>query len=164
MGCTIINQDGSVLLNELAPRPHNSGHFTMEACVVDQFENGLRAVLGLPLGDGALSCGAAVMVNVLGEESMEETLEPMRKVKTVRTVVVVAGFYFFEEWVNQSYYQCFGSNEFILGPRQTRHPPKPLPCSPWLLDKLLVATRTGHFSCSSFIPCFFFFSFFYLLH
>ena len=42
--------DGAVLLNEIAPRPHNSGHYTMDACHVDQFENHLRAVLDLPLG------------------------------------------------------------------------------------------------------------------
>ena len=41
--------DGSVVLNEIAPRPHNSGHYTMEACTTDQFEQHLRCVLGLPL-------------------------------------------------------------------------------------------------------------------
>ena len=41
--------DGRVLLNEIAPRPHNSGHYTIEACEIDQFEMHLRAVLGLPL-------------------------------------------------------------------------------------------------------------------
>ena len=41
--------DGSVLLNEIAPRPHNSGHYTMDACHTDQFEQHLRCVLGLPL-------------------------------------------------------------------------------------------------------------------
>ena len=42
--------DGSVVLNEIAPRPHNSGHYTMDACHTDQFEMHLRCVLGLPLG------------------------------------------------------------------------------------------------------------------
>ena len=41
--------DGSVLLNEIAPRPHNSGHYTMDACHTDQFEQHLRCILGLPL-------------------------------------------------------------------------------------------------------------------
>jgi phosphoribosylaminoimidazole carboxylase len=58
--------DGSVLLNEVAPRPHNSGHYTIEACATCQYENHLRAVLGWPLGDTSLSVGAAAMVNVLG--------------------------------------------------------------------------------------------------
>lgn len=58
--------DGTVLINELAPRPHNSGHFSIDACVTSQFENHVRAVLGLPLGDPALRSPAAVMVNLLG--------------------------------------------------------------------------------------------------
>jgi 5-(carboxyamino)imidazole ribonucleotide synthase len=58
--------DGRVLYNELAPRPHNSGHYTIEACHCSQFENHLRAVLGWPLGPTALRAPAAVMVNLLG--------------------------------------------------------------------------------------------------
>lgn len=58
--------DGDVLLNEIAPRVHNSGHFTIEACGCSQFENHLRAVLGWPLGDPSLVAPAAVMVNLLG--------------------------------------------------------------------------------------------------
>ncbi|MCU0499934.1 MAG: 5-(carboxyamino)imidazole ribonucleotide synthase, partial [Anaerolineae bacterium] len=58
--------DGRVLLNEIAPRPHNSGHYTIEACITSQFENHLRAVLGLPLGSTELRAPAAVMVNLLG--------------------------------------------------------------------------------------------------
>jgi len=61
--------DGHVLLNEIAPRPHNSGHYTIEACVTDQFEQHLRAVLGLPLGDPSMKVGAAIMVNSLGQAS-----------------------------------------------------------------------------------------------
>ncbi len=60
-------EDGSVLLNEVAPRPHNSGHYTIEACGVSQYEAHLRAVLGWPLGDTGLKVGAAVMLNILGE-------------------------------------------------------------------------------------------------
>jgi 5-(carboxyamino)imidazole ribonucleotide synthase len=55
-----------VLVNELAPRAHNSGHYGIEACTTSQFENHLRAVLGLPLGDPSLRVPAAAMVNVLG--------------------------------------------------------------------------------------------------
>ncbi len=59
--------DGRVLYNEMAPRPHNSGHYTIEACVTSQFENHLRAVLGWPLGPTDLRAPAAVMVNLLGQ-------------------------------------------------------------------------------------------------
>jgi len=58
--------DGRLLVNELAPRTHNSGHYSIEACTTSQFENHLRAVLGLPLGDPGLRVPAAAMVNVLG--------------------------------------------------------------------------------------------------
>jgi len=58
-----------VLLNEVAPRPHNTGHYTQDACAVSQFENHLRAVCGLPLGDTSMSVGAAAMINVLGAPS-----------------------------------------------------------------------------------------------
>jgi 5-(carboxyamino)imidazole ribonucleotide synthase len=58
--------DGSVLLNELAPRPHNSGHYTIEGCQTSQFANHLRAVVGVPLGPVGLVAPAAAMVNLLG--------------------------------------------------------------------------------------------------
>ena len=59
-------RDGRVLVNELAMRPHNSGHFSIEGSVTSQFEQHLRAVADLPLGDTAMTAPAAVMVNVLG--------------------------------------------------------------------------------------------------
>lgn len=58
-------RDGRVLLNEVAPRPHNSGHYTIEACVTSQFEQHLRTVLGLPPG-AVETLAAGVMVNLLG--------------------------------------------------------------------------------------------------
>lgn len=61
--------DGGVLYNEIAPRPHNSGHYTIEGCVTSQFENHIRAVLGWPLGSAKMVAPAAVMVNVLGRRS-----------------------------------------------------------------------------------------------
>lgn len=64
--------DGRVLLNEVAPRPHNSGHYTMDGAVTSQFENHVRAVLGWPLGDTSLNCGASIMLNILGEAEGEE--------------------------------------------------------------------------------------------
>jgi len=70
--------DDRVLLNETAPRPHNSGHYTIQGCVTSQFENHLRAVLGLPLGSTELVAPAAVMVNVLGRRDGASTLENLR--------------------------------------------------------------------------------------
>jgi len=61
-----LDKQGNVLLNEVAPRPHNSGHYTKEACVTCQFEQHVRAITGLPLGDTTL-LRPAVMLNLLGE-------------------------------------------------------------------------------------------------
>jgi 5-(carboxyamino)imidazole ribonucleotide synthase len=71
--------DGSVLLNEIAPRPHNSGHYSIEACVTSQFENHLRAVVGWPLGDTSLRVPAAVMVNLLGTRNGEVDPQGIRE-------------------------------------------------------------------------------------
>jgi 5-(carboxyamino)imidazole ribonucleotide synthase len=60
-----LTQGDQLLINELAPRPHNSGHFTFDACVTSQFEQQLRAVCGLPLGSTRMLCPAA-MANLLG--------------------------------------------------------------------------------------------------
>jgi 5-(carboxyamino)imidazole ribonucleotide synthase len=62
-------EDGQILYNEIAPRPHNSGHYTIEGCITSQFENHIRAVLGWPLGDTNLVTPAAVMVNILGRRN-----------------------------------------------------------------------------------------------
>jgi 5-(carboxyamino)imidazole ribonucleotide synthase len=59
--------NGDVLINEVVPRPHSAGHYTIEACVTSQFENHIRAVLGLPLGSTEMRFPAAVTVNLLGE-------------------------------------------------------------------------------------------------
>jgi 5-(carboxyamino)imidazole ribonucleotide synthase len=61
-----LDAGGRVGVNEIAPRPHNSGHYTIDACVCSQFENHLRAILGLPLGATEMTAPAAVMVNLLG--------------------------------------------------------------------------------------------------
>lgn len=57
---------GSISLNEIAPRPHNSGHYTIEACETSQYENHLRAILSLPLGSTALKVPSAAMLNLIG--------------------------------------------------------------------------------------------------
>lgn len=62
-----VGKDGSLLINELAPRPHNSGHWTMDACATSQFEQHVRAVCNLPLGATDILC-PAVMTNLVGDE------------------------------------------------------------------------------------------------
>lgn len=63
-----VTRDGKVLANELAPRPHNSGHWTMDACITGQFEQFVRAVCGLPLGSPERHSDA-VMTNLLGDDA-----------------------------------------------------------------------------------------------
>ena len=60
-----LDKEGRILINEVAPRPHNSGHHTIEACGTSQFEQHLRAILGLPLGDTS-QWTAAAMLNLIG--------------------------------------------------------------------------------------------------
>ncbi len=63
-----LSSTDEIAINELAPRVHNSGHYTIEACDCSQFENHVRAVLGWPLGNPLMVAPAAVMVNLLGRE------------------------------------------------------------------------------------------------
>lgn len=65
-----VTKDGGVLVNEVAPRPHNSGHYSIEGCVTSQFEQHIRAVCGLPLGSSEL-LRPSVMRNILGEEGCD---------------------------------------------------------------------------------------------
>jgi len=65
-----LTKHGDILVNEIAPRPHNSGHYTVEACATSQFEQIIRAVTNLPLGSTKL-ISPAVMVNLLGEDGYE---------------------------------------------------------------------------------------------
>lgn len=70
-----LKPDGSLLVNEMAPRPHNSGHHTLDACATSQFEQQLRAVIGLPAGSTRLLT-PAVMLNLLGDFWIDETTPP----------------------------------------------------------------------------------------
>jgi 5-(carboxyamino)imidazole ribonucleotide synthase len=65
-----LTAQDQVLINEIAPRTHNSGHYSLDACQTSQFEQQLRAVCGLPLASSQLQCPGAVMVNLLGYESV----------------------------------------------------------------------------------------------
>ena len=62
-----VMANGQLYVNEVAPRPHNSGHYTIDACTVSQFEQQVRAVAGLPLGEVRLLT-PAVMVNLIGDD------------------------------------------------------------------------------------------------
>lgn len=70
-----LKPDGELLLNESAPRPHNSGHYTIEGCVTSQFENHVRAVLGLPLGSTELRSPAVAMINLLGTDERDAQVD-----------------------------------------------------------------------------------------
>lgn len=85
-----LTKEGKVLLNEVAPRPHNTGHYTQDACCVSQFENHLRGVCGLPLGSTKMVVEAAAMVNVLGAPSgtSEDTLKSSNAAMSMPTAVV----------------------------------------------------------------------------
>lgn len=63
-----VTKDGRILVNELAPRPHNSGHYTIEGCYTSQYEQHIRAILGLPLGNPELIRPTA-MKNIIGDKS-----------------------------------------------------------------------------------------------
>lgn len=74
-----VTSDEQVLVNEVAPRPHNSGHYTIEGCLTSQFEQHIRAVTGLPFGDVSLRC-PTVMRNLLGEGDGITLVEGIEKV------------------------------------------------------------------------------------
>lgn len=74
-----LTATGKVLVNEIAPRTHNSGHFSLDACETSQFEQHLRAVCGLPLGNPALHCASAIMVNLLGYETSSSDYHSQRQ-------------------------------------------------------------------------------------
>jgi 5-(carboxyamino)imidazole ribonucleotide synthase len=82
-------RDGRVLVNEIAPRTHNSGHLTIEACATSQFSQLIRAVAGLPLGNTKLNCGGAVMVNLLGyEDSQDDYLSKRQEISAIPNAFV----------------------------------------------------------------------------
>jgi 5-(carboxyamino)imidazole ribonucleotide synthase len=65
-----MTQSGTLLINEIAPRPHNSGHHTIESCSTSQFEQHLRSILNLPLGNTEL-LSPSIMLNLLGAEGYQ---------------------------------------------------------------------------------------------
>ena len=73
-----IAKDGEIYVNEVAPRPHNSGHYTIEGCFANQFENHIRGIVGLPFGSTRL-ISPTVMVNLLGESDGVAQLEGLEE-------------------------------------------------------------------------------------
>ena len=84
-----LTHEGEILVNEIAPRPHNSGHYTIEACVTSQFEQLIRLISGLPLGSSELLKPAA-MLNLLGENGY--TGEPV--IEGLSTALTIPGLSF----------------------------------------------------------------------
>lgn len=83
-----LTDDDQVLVNEIAPRVHNSGHYTMDASRTSQFEQHIRAITGLPLGSTDLVAPAAVMINILGERDGETELTGLDEALAVPYVSV----------------------------------------------------------------------------
>ncbi|MGN8225970.1 5-(carboxyamino)imidazole ribonucleotide synthase [Gracilimonas sp. BCB1] len=74
-----LTKEGSLILNESAPRPHNSGHYTIEGTVASQFENHVRAVLDLPLGSTRLNKPAVAMINLLGTHKRQAETDHIKE-------------------------------------------------------------------------------------
>jgi 5-(carboxyamino)imidazole ribonucleotide synthase len=81
--------DGRLLINELAMRPHNSGHFSIEGSVTSQFEQHIRAVLDLPLGSTLPTNAHAVMVNLLGVDDQNDFLPHYAKAQKAHPEVKI---------------------------------------------------------------------------
>jgi 5-(carboxyamino)imidazole ribonucleotide synthase len=84
MAIEFFVSDGRVLINELAPRPHNSGHWTIEGSVTSQFEQHLRAVLNLPLGDTTLTAPVVATENLIGPENGADPTQALAQALTIR--------------------------------------------------------------------------------
>jgi 5-(carboxyamino)imidazole ribonucleotide synthase len=83
-----LTKDGKVLLNEIAPRVHNSGHYTIEGCETSQFEQHIRAITGMPLDSTAMKVPAAVMINILGERNGKAEPKGIEKAEAIPGVKV----------------------------------------------------------------------------
>ena len=78
-----LTADSEVLVNEIAPRVHNSGHYTIEACETSQFEQHIRAVTGMKLGKTKLKVPAAVMINILGEQDGDTVVSGLENAQKI---------------------------------------------------------------------------------
>lgn len=80
MGIEMFLKDNNILVNELAPRVHNSGHYTIEGCYISQFENHMRAITNLPLGNIDMTSTNAVMINIIGDRNEKACLKNVDEV------------------------------------------------------------------------------------
>ncbi|XP_058770565.1 phosphoribosylaminoimidazole carboxylase, chloroplastic isoform X2 [Vicia villosa] len=92
-----LTGDGQILLNEVAPRPHNSGHHTIESCYTSQYEQHLRAVVGLPLGNPSMKTPAAIMYNILGEEEGELGFQLAHQLMTRALTIPGASIHWYDK-------------------------------------------------------------------
>jgi 5-(carboxyamino)imidazole ribonucleotide synthase len=83
-----LTKNNTILINEIAPRVHNSGHFTIEGCSTSQFEQHIRAVTNLPLGNTEMLVARAVMINILGDRKGEARVKGMEKALALPNVHV----------------------------------------------------------------------------
>jgi 5-(carboxyamino)imidazole ribonucleotide synthase len=83
-----VTKSNKVIINEIAPRVHNAGHFSMEACVTPQFEQHIRAITGMPLGNTEMIVPAAVMINILGERQGTAEIKGLTEVLKMPNVAV----------------------------------------------------------------------------
>ena len=83
-----LTKNGQLFVNEMAPRPHNSGHFSIDACVTSQFENHIRAVLNMPIGDTSMKVEASVMVNILGKRNAPFSMKRYKEAFTFKDAAV----------------------------------------------------------------------------
>lgn len=81
-----LSKNNEVIINEIAPRVHNTGHFTIEACATSQFEQHIRAITNLPLGNTNMITPAAVMINILGDRNAPAQLSGLENVLTMSNV------------------------------------------------------------------------------
>jgi 5-(carboxyamino)imidazole ribonucleotide synthase len=87
-GIEMFLKGEEILVNEIAPRVHNSGHWTMEGAETDQFEQHIRAISGMPLGPVSMKTGAAVMVNILGERDGAASPQGITEAEKIKGVKV----------------------------------------------------------------------------
>lgn len=99
MGIEMFLMADDIIVNELAPRVHNSGHYTIEGCYTSQFENHIRAVSGLKIGDTDLKEKSSVMVNILGRFDGRYNLDFLKNL----------------ELTNNSFLHLYGKNENRIG-------------------------------------------------
>ncbi len=85
LGIEMFLSGDEIRVNELAPRVHNSGHYTIEGCYTSQFENHIRAIMNFPLGSTEMRENNAVMINILGERNGEAKLQNAGKLLSKET-------------------------------------------------------------------------------